>query len=143
MPRINFNACNTVGDIERLHRQALPGKLLIEFDMTELKWKDGKPYNDSVRMPIFGIYANERSVVFETEKEVGKRELIAFHAGLMVVTSIVETGDIFWSPDNHEVSLYTIDGLNETDFDFDGLLRTATEVNDVISLPLSKELVLS
>jgi hypothetical protein len=135
MSRINFNGCKTVMDIERLHGEILPGNVLMEMDET-IKWVDGKPTMPTVRMPIFGVYATEKSVLFEAEREIGKRELLAFPAGQMVVTSIVEVGDIFWGIEDGDNVQYTIDDLREADFDFDGLLRQVNEIPTIGSLSL-------
>lgn len=134
MSRINFDACKTVGDIERLHGEVLVGKMLFEWDMTETKWVNNEPYNEVRKMLIFGLRAIGKHIEFDTEEMVGQREQIAFHAGLQVVTNIVEMGDVFWSPDDYKKTNYTIDDLSEDDYDFDGFLRTANDFPTFVDL---------
>ena len=134
MSSINFNSCVVVGDIERLHGEVLPGNMLLEIDET-IKWVDGKPTCDVVRMPIFGVYASENSIIFETERIMNRRELLAFPAGQLVITSIMDVGDIFWGIDDGDSVQYSIDGLQENDLDFDGLLRTYVELPGSITWP--------
>lgn len=135
MSRINFNSCEIVADIERLHCEVLPGKMLLEMDETII-WVNGKPTCNISRLPIFGVYASENTVAFEIEKVINKRELIAFPAGQMVVTSVVEVGDIFWGIEDGDNLQYSIDDLTEGDIDFDGLLRSARDINQSIGIPL-------
>lgn len=134
MSRIDFHGCEIVADIERFHGEVLPGHMLKEIDET-IRWVDGKPMHNIVRMPIFGVYATQSSVTFETERVIGRREHLIFPAGQLVVTSIMEAGDIFWGIEDGDEFQYTIDDLNENDLDFDGLLRTANEIPMGFTIP--------
>lgn len=138
MSRINFNGCKTVGDIERLHAAELPANLLVQYNHRSPSETidDDKPPSNEKQMLIFSVSRSGDNILFETEEKIGERLLLSFKMGELAITSVLERGDVFWSPDNYQQTSYAIKDLNEDGSAFDGLLREALDLTSSTASPL-------
>jgi hypothetical protein len=134
MSGINFDGCNYIDDVVRRHAEQLPGKVLVRC----FEQRTANNVNWSVlRTPILGIESGDKLAVFGTEDMQYKRVNLAFPLGLAVVTSIYESGDIWWPNGNNDWSrYYGIDDLNADDIDVDSVLRFAEQLpkDDLLTL---------
>ena len=117
MSRINFNNCSTIGDLAQNYGEQLAGKALVQHYGTSIE--------DCVIFPapIHNVDSSSSYVTFTTENVVNGLIALTFSKRLEVATSIYEPGDIWWSPDRYQKSMFNIDDMPDDFFADDPVLK--------------------